>query len=68
MQKPEDYLDKAYIGKAKEIKIQSELKHGVIIIDGNFTMDLDFGEVVHLSPSPKDLNCISLCLDCADLQ
>lgn len=67
LQKMANYTGKPNSGIANEIKIQSELKNGVIVIDGNITRDVNFGEIIHLTPSPRMLNCVNFSLDRHDM-
>jgi len=55
-----DYIVKPYSGLATEIKVQSELRNGVLIIDGNYSRNVKFGDVISLTKSEKDLHCIHL--------
>ncbi len=57
-QNPCDYITKPFSGFAKEVTIQSELKSGVLVIDGNFQRDVEFGDIVTLKKSLKDLHCL----------
>ena len=58
MQKRSDYINKKYTGKINKMEIQSEVKNGVIVIDGNYTQDVGFGDIITLEPSPHDLHCL----------
>jgi len=63
MQKRSDYMNKKYTGKINKMMIQSEVKNGVIVIDGNYSRDIGFGDIVTLEPSPHDLHCLHLSQD-----
>ena len=60
LQTPCEYIKKSFSGQASEVMIQSELKNGVLIIDGNYTRDVEFGDLISLTKSEKDLHCIHL--------